>query len=325
MFLHTQKQPAGRAFTLIELLVVIAIIAVLIGLLLPAVQKVREAAARMSCTNNLKQIALAVHNFENARGTLPAGRQLKDILPYVEQGNAYRDNIGGSVTPGPFYGPQKLYNCPSDPRGNFSWASPAADNPYWGGVRPGFTWYAAIAGFSRSDFRDDTNVGFPPYAQYNSIIDPSRVGMLHYVDQSFYDSSGNFLTEGYIGSKITAVLDGTSNTLMFGERPPGPPSSNFFLWLSTGSEGGVANTTYFCNDSNCDGTGTECPPPPAYFGPPASPPNYCDVEHLWSYHTGGANFVFGDGSVHFISYSANQTLPKLATRAGGEVVSASDY
>jgi prepilin-type processing-associated H-X9-DG protein len=313
------------------LLVVIAIIAILIGLLLPAVQKVREAAARMSCTNNLKQIALAVLNSENAKAVLPVDRVLAEILPYIEEGNLYNVFNGDPDIvnwPSAINTPIKAYNCPSDPRGNFVDNSSIILQSFPQGLA--LTWYMVVAGLDSSDSGSILLNGYPPLAQYSTIVDPRRTGMLNYTIAINFDASGNYLGTDYKGSKISDILDGTSNTLMFGERPPSP-SGDFLGWVNDGATFvGPVETTYFYtadggHDSNWNPIGNPCPPAPAYFGPPAQPPNYCDTNHFWSYHTGGANFAFGDGSVHFISYNASQTLPKLATRAGGEVVDANDY
>jgi prepilin-type N-terminal cleavage/methylation domain-containing protein len=286
---HLQRR---HGFTLIELLVVIAIIAVLIGLLLPAVQKIRETASRLTCQNNLKQIGLACYNFESTNQRFPkagggdriliGASWLTLILPYIEQNNLYNQvynyYYGSSgYYLQPFAVPVKLYYCPSEPR-----AYPLVAPHIFGTVA--FTDYVAIEGVT------------------------------------YYDGLGIINSNSINLVRVTDITDGTSNTIMVGERPP---DSRLYwgIWSSADVDvsSGVANQ--YALDRKGLG-GVPCPPPPYYFGAgPLNVANPCSVNQLWSNHINGANFSIGDGSVRFISYSNSTIMPALATRAGGEIAS----
>ncbi len=303
-----------RGFTLIELLVVIAIIAILIGLLLPAVQKVRSAAARLQCQNNLKQMALACHTFHDAnqrfpiavdRGNLSPVWQgwIGQILPYVEQENLAKELTDTTTNATARTRAVALVSCPSDPRGPVPVMNGTA-------IYSWTTGYVAITGLDRWGKGYPGNAASPICAPAEGII------------QGKWD--GTTIRPVFVN--MVAISDGTSNTLLIGEQPPesGTTSNVVNYWNSLNHDSimGVANqsklretetaTARFQNDG-----GPPCITP-AYFGP-GDLNNKCHFNHLWSFHTGGGNFAFADGSVRFLPYSASQMLVPLATRAGGEV------
>ena len=306
-------RPRG-AFTLIELLVVIAIIAILIGLLLPAVQKVREAAARMSCSNNLHQIAIAVHSYHDANGHFPASAGAgynynctspNDwswevyILPYVEQAPLFK-NLGvpnNTMQQSVNYisQPIKSFQCPSD---NIS--QPRTDEANIGttfssgiNVAVGQTNYKGVCG---------DNWG---WGNYQNTVNGNNNGL----DQGngiFYRTDGIPGTSGHGPLTMTSITDGTSNTLMVGEDVP---------------KYNVHCDWVFFNHA----TGT-CAIPLNYGIPPnvdpSGPTDWPNVYSFRSNHTLGANFAMADGSVRFINQGINMTLyENLSTYAGGEVVS----
>jgi prepilin-type N-terminal cleavage/methylation domain-containing protein/prepilin-type processing-associated H-X9-DG protein len=254
-------------FTLIELLVVIAIIAILIALLVPAVQKVREAAARTQCINNLKNIGLALHGYHDATKRFPYGPSgwMTAILPYVEQ-----------LANTPSANKLAVFYCPSEPR---------SGNPVYNSSNGCHT-YPGCAGLNSNDF-------------------PDR-GIFGYI--------GN--TRGLTMMQIT---DGTSNTLMVGERPPS--SDLFWGWWRLGADHDIIawaiDNGYhaYPSGTNTSGATYTCPNP-AFFSPGRQGDN-CSFNHFWSYHTGGANFCMGDGTVRFFPYSSATTALTAASTFNG--------
>jgi prepilin-type N-terminal cleavage/methylation domain-containing protein/prepilin-type processing-associated H-X9-DG protein len=336
-----------RGFTLIELLVVISIIGVLVALLLPAVQAAREAGRRAQCTNNLKQIGLAMHNYETSLRTLPMftthyartfnncgtliGHTWADfIYPYIEQTNIY-NSINFSLPYSSFanvtcYQIQvATYNCPDDPKAS-------QFDPSLNLITTVQSSYAAVIGLSEVF---TTSYGTGPTA-----TNAGRCGAI--------DSEGLFGLD--VAFRISDARDGTSTTMLVGETSRfnnEPSGSNFnFANVAHVWPGAPWTGSAVWNDQRISAGAYLVPRLNAnpQIGPPtcllsSSPllsdsPNWSTVPRCLdlgqfgfrSQHPAGAHFLFADGSVRFINSSVNiPTYRALGTRELGEIVSAGAY
>lgn len=308
-----------QAFTLIELLVVLAIFAVLLGLLLPAVQKVRETAARSQCGNNLKQIGLALHSYHDVNQALPPGylatMPYRDgatdtasgwgwaafLLPFLEQDNLSRQlsfslSVANCLA---IRTPLKVYLCPSDPVPPGSFAVVDAFGSTLAQAAPSS--YAACCGGDESEVSAPTGLGV--------FTRNSR-------------------------TRFTDITDGTSQTLLVGEKA----WSNVEITWGGAINDGVARRGIL---NPCPGSGAASYPAAGLVLSHSHLNNATTdtdggLDDFSSRHPGGSNFLFADGSVHFIpsipgdnpdgSYTADSiAFQALGTRGNGEVVEGLDY
>jgi prepilin-type N-terminal cleavage/methylation domain-containing protein/prepilin-type processing-associated H-X9-DG protein len=364
MRVHPGVDRRRRGFTLIELLVVIAIIAVLIALLLPAVQAAREAARRAQCVNNLKQLALAAMNYESSNGSFPQGTKFQLYTPssgfgaagwvdasvwvqmtqYLEQGNVYNS---WNQSLGIYQGVQLTITkvgitslfCPSDPTAG---VPVNIGNSYFDGPMP------QTNGF---------NVSYSNYAAMGGIWNSWPMNGL----ASFAATQPNSLGIFFNGSatKIAGITDGTSNTMLFAETAHGMIAKSDQPWWHH----------WFAGDHGDTEIDAMYPPnPQKKYQEPGKTSTYYNCTggvgiffgSATSFHPGGVNFAFADGSVHFLKDTINSWVPQpgsnpipagvtttttsdgtclwqiapgtrlgvyqaLATRAGGEVISADSY
>jgi prepilin-type N-terminal cleavage/methylation domain-containing protein/prepilin-type processing-associated H-X9-DG protein len=346
---HYERRRSRKAFTLIELLVVIAIIAILVGLLLPAVQKARDAAARLQCQNNLKQIALGLHNYHDSYNVLPQNhrppaasatsvreRWFTHILPFIEQDALWTsydqttnwDSSATTTPPGNNIAvtsvPLNIAQCPSAPNPTRLDNNPAGSTPDgWGANNPpevAVTDYAGIYGVHPA-FSAAT--GITPSNPYGAIT--------------------NNLGADPFPVKLTDIKDGTSNTILVAESAGRPylfnqggtqqgldltqhgvngggwarPASEIWLIGFADKNGTIPGGPYTVNAANGIDTGGAYP----LTVPTGAPLGTDGSGQIFGFHAAGANIALADGSVRLLASTvAPQVIAALVTRANNDVV-----
>ena len=363
------KRNNRRGFTLVELLVVIAIIGVLVGLLLPAVQAAREAARRMQCSNNLKQLGLATLNYESSNLRLPTGRlslgASRHIFPHIFVQDRFTKNGHGLVSLLPFFEQESLYNqfnhrgaygdyvnttslsglggfpgAPSSPLPNglsaamngnarlasatrlsaFACPSDGGDPIISPSKGPAFLADAGTLNLSYHKTSYDFIVSIRTFEYGNHFRYSSQAPL--YLLASFPGFSERYLYGENSYAKLSWVSDGLSHTLAMAEQTFDTYNGvttgwSFAGWFATGLDPvGMHNLTFPTKGINIWNYGNYTDPLNNRRGQRAS------AYIVSSQHAGGAQFVMGDGSVHFVSESIDvNTLTSLCTIAGGEVAS----
>jgi prepilin-type N-terminal cleavage/methylation domain-containing protein/prepilin-type processing-associated H-X9-DG protein len=305
---HNRFSRPLHGFTLVELLVVIAIIGILVALLLPAIQAAREASRRSKCSNNLKQIGIAVHNYELSHKRLPPGARYNSsgmrrgsillfLLPYLEESamadtiNLNSANLDKDVSAGAKIGTQKVptFICPSDNR-EALYPDVAVHN------------YAASNG-PTAVYNNPACSCTLPTAWTSLALAPAD-------DPNKY--AGPFTRVGAM-AKISQITDGLSKTIFFGEVRPGCSEQISSGWAYTTNGNGYCTTLIPINYDSCN------PPPADACNQPC---NWNTEVGFKSAHSGGAQFLMGDGSVHFVSETIeHQTYQYLGAKNDGFPVS----
>jgi prepilin-type N-terminal cleavage/methylation domain-containing protein/prepilin-type processing-associated H-X9-DG protein len=301
MTISRRSSSRSRGFTLIELLVVIAIIAVLIALLLPAVQSAREAARRMQCTNNLKQLGLAAMNYESTYGSLPSG----DYGAPRQSDGAIRTGLSVLVRILPFIEGQNSFNT-----ANFSYSATSAGNATVASTGVSGLWCPSDPVVAQSQ-PIDASYGLPAgtnlvqyYTSYGGcqgmwsldvlFSDDAKYGPGFY-SRRYANMNGLIFSSSTV--RLAEITDGTSNTILFAERPHGQISNNtgdqtYYHWWNSG----------YYTDAMCE---TFYPINSQFRGLPLIDGSTDEdwVMTVGSFHPGGANVGFADGSVRFIKDS----------------------